>query len=105
MEADPEVRHLRLRVPELLQADVEVELLVLQIPALVPVQLGVVLDDLIEAVNKSDMEKYMVVLVMSPCGFMAVVSVPLVPDYGVCAKLGVEHRELPLMVFNIDNTD
>jgi hypothetical protein len=68
-------------------------------------ELGVVLDDLIAAVNNCDKKKYMVVLVMAPCGFMTVVSVPLVPDYGICAKLGVEHRELPIMVFNIDSTD
>ena len=66
-------------------------------------ELGVVLDSLLNSVKECNIKKEMVALIIAKCGWVAVLkSIPLVPDYGMCLKLGEEHCKLPQLLLNID---
>ena len=68
-------------------------------------ELGVVLEDLVTAVETHDSKHQMVTLVLAPCGYINVFSAPLVPDADMCMKLGQVHKNLPLLELNIDARD
>ena len=51
-----------------------------------------------------DPKKEVVVLLKARCGYMAVVVVPLVPEFPVCRKLGVEYTEKDALQLNLDDT-
>ena len=68
-------------------------------------ELGVVLDSLMKSVKMCDEKKEMVGLVIAKCGWLGVIqSIPLVPDFGMCMKLGAEHQKLPQLLLNIDTS-
>lgn len=46
-----------------------------------------------------------VVLFRARCGYMAVVVLPLVPEWSVCRQLGVEYKEKDALQLNLDDTD
>lgn len=57
------------------------------------------------AVEKYNPKTEIVVLFRARCGYMAVVVLPLVPEWAVCRQLGVEYKEKDALQLNLDDTD
>lgn len=56
------------------------------------------------AVENYNPKKEVVVLVRARCGYMAVVVMPLVPDFSVCRQLGVDYLGKDALQLNLDDT-
>ena len=68
-------------------------------------ELGVVRNGLVTAVETYDPKTQMVVLWLSLCGYLGVLTVPIVPDFGICQKLGVEHAMNRTLQLALDVAD
>lgn len=71
-------------------------------------ELGLVRPALAEALEKRDLQKQVVVVIVLRCGYFGCVTLPLVPDYGICAQLssmyGYSNMDGPLRL-NVDLQD
>lgn len=56
------------------------------------------------AVKSYSMKKEAVLLVRARCGYMAVVVLPLVPEFPVCRQLGVDYADKDALQLNLDDT-
>ena len=68
-------------------------------------ELGVVRNGLSAAVETYDPQKQMVVLWVAACGFLGVLTVPIVPDFGVCKQLGADHAQQRTLQLALDVVD
>lgn len=55
------------------------------------------------AVEGYNPKKEVVVLVRARCGYMAVMVIPLVPEWVVCRQLGAEYLEKDALQLNLDD--
>lgn len=70
-----------------------------------PLHKQVIRSPLETAVEKYNPKTEIVVLFRARCGYMAVVVLPLVPEWAVCRQLGVEYKEKDALQLNLDDTD
>lgn len=68
-------------------------------------ELGAVRDGLVSAVDSYDPKTQMVVLWLAACGYLGVVVVPIVPDFGVCKSLGADHAQQRTIQLALDVVD
>lgn len=66
-------------------------------------ELGVIRSPLEAAVEGYNPKKEVVVLVRARCGYMAVMVIPLVPEWVVCRQLGAEYLEKDALQLNLDD--
>ena len=68
-------------------------------------ELGIVREGLKSAVESYDPQTQMVVLWVAACGFLGVLTVPIVPDFGVCKALGADHAKQRTIQLALDVVD
>jgi hypothetical protein len=68
-------------------------------------ELGVIRTGLVAAVEAYDPHTQMVVLWLAACGYLGVLTVPIVPDFGVCQVLGADHAKQRTIQLAMDVMD
>jgi hypothetical protein len=68
-------------------------------------ELGAVRDGLVSAIDSYDPQKQMVVMWVAACGYLGVLIVPIVPDFGVCKVLGADHAKQRTIQLALDVVD
>ena len=68
-------------------------------------ELGVIRNGLVAAVETYDPQKQVVVLWLAACGYLGVLTVPIVPDFGVCQVLGADHANNRTLQLALDVQD
>jgi len=68
-------------------------------------ELGVIRNGLVAAVESYDPNTQMVVLWLAACGYLGVLTVPIVPDFGVCEILGADHATQRTLQLALDVLD
>ncbi|CAN0067784.1 unnamed protein product [Phaeothamnion confervicola] len=66
-------------------------------------ELGTLRRPLEKAVATYDTERQAVVLWRARCGHLAVLVVPLVPDFGICKRLGEDYAHHDALQLNLDD--
>jgi hypothetical protein len=68
-------------------------------------ELGVIRNGLVSAVETYDPQQQIVVLWLAACGFLGVLTVPIVPDFRVCQALGADHAQKRTIQLALDVMD
>ena len=68
-------------------------------------ELGVIRNGLVAAVDTYDPQTQVVVLWLAACGYLGVLTVPIVPDFRVCQVLGADHANNRTLQLALDVQD
>lgn len=68
-------------------------------------ELGIIRSGLVSAVETYDPQQEVVVLWLAACGYLGVLTVPIVPDFKVCQVLGDDHAQQRTLQLALDVLD